>query len=444
MLKTDNMIDGGKPSFKRSFWVMAGLGVLFGVVYQFCNWFTSTRGDVGTWYYEWEAYIPFVPWMIVPYMLIDLFFVIGPFICRSVKEQNLFARRIIFTVFGAGVCYLIFPLTLAVERPAVEGMLGVVFDQFREMDLPYNLCPSLHIALRTVLAELFGRHTKGWWRVGSHAWFCLIGISTLLTYQHHVVDVAGGFLFATLIFYFVRDAPFVVRAKGNDRVGIYYGVVSFSLVLIGVLLGSWWLWLLWPGLATGLVACGYFKLGVGIYGKADGRLPMATRLVLGPVLFGQYLSLVYYGRQCRAWDEVCEGLWLGRVLSEKEALFAVASGVTAVVDLTVNFSERKAFRGVNYLGLPVLDLTGPTKEQVAEAVRFIGVESKKGIVYVHCKVGYSRSGAIVGVYLLESGLAGNADEGMEMLRGARGGIVIRPEAEEVIRGYAGCGVGGID
>ena len=30
------------------------------------------------------------------------------------------------------------------------------------MDKPYNLCPSLHIALRTILAVTYARHTRGW------------------------------------------------------------------------------------------------------------------------------------------------------------------------------------------------------------------------------------------------------------------------------------------
>ncbi len=33
------------------------------------------------------------------------------------------------------------------------------------------------------------------------------------------------------------------------------------------------------------------------------------------------------------------------------------------------------------------------------------------MVYVHCKIGYSRSAAVVGAYLLESGLVSSADGG---------------------------------
>ena len=48
------------------------------------------------------------------------------------------------------------------------------------MDQPYNLLPSLHIALRTILAETYARHTRGVLRHASNIWFVLIGLSALL------------------------------------------------------------------------------------------------------------------------------------------------------------------------------------------------------------------------------------------------------------------------
>jgi len=35
-------------------------------------------------------------------------------------------------------------------------------------------------------------------------WFILIGFSTLLTCQHHFVDIAGGFVLAAICFYLFR------------------------------------------------------------------------------------------------------------------------------------------------------------------------------------------------------------------------------------------------
>jgi protein phosphatase len=51
-----------------------------------------------------------------------------------------------------------------------------------------------------------------------------------------------------------------------------------------------------------------------------------------------------------------------------------------------------------------------------------------GVVYVHCKVGYSRSAVVVGAYLMKSGAVGSADEAIARLRAVRPSLVIRPEA----------------
>src|SRR6185503_19945901 len=57
------------------------LSVLFVAVYGATAWLTSLRDDVGTWSFEWERRLPLVPWLIVPYMSLELFFVAAPFLC---------------------------------------------------------------------------------------------------------------------------------------------------------------------------------------------------------------------------------------------------------------------------------------------------------------------------------------------------------------------------
>lgn len=220
----------------------------------------------------------------------------------------------------------------------------------------------------------------------------------------------------------------------NARVGSAYAAVT-GLVLTHYV-APWGVFLLWPAAGLGMVAAGYFGLGPGIYRKTGGRLPLSTCLVLAPILLGQYLSLVYYRRQCHAWDRVVDGVFIGRLLSEAEAAAAVKQGVTAVLDLTAEFSEVASLRAVTYKNLPILDLTAPTQEQLHEAITYITEEAARGVVYVHCKAGYSRSAAAVAGYLLASRNAATAEEAVELLHKIRPQIIIRPEALAALRAYA--------
>ncbi len=424
-----------RPSWKEATVAMVGLSVLFLVIYNATNFFTSIRTEVPSFYFSWEQYIPFVSYMIVPYMSVDLFFAAAPFICTERRELAILSKRIALAIIVAGIFFVLFPLKLAVERPIAVGWTGAIYNWFSGMDLPYNLCPSLHIALRTILADLYGRHTRGLTNAASHFWFSLIGFSTLLLYQHHMIDIVGGFILATFCFYLIRETPLKLPVQSNYRAGLYYGVGTGLLCLAAYFTYSWGVLLIWPAMATGLVCAGYFYWGPGVFRKSAGQLPLSTRIILGPVLWGQYLSWVYYRRQCQPWDEVSDSVWIGRRLTDREAEYAITQGVTAVVDLSVAFSEATAFRNLAYQNVQVLDLTAPSMEQLEKAIAFIRIYAKQGVVYVHCKIGYSRSAAVVGAYLLAENILPAPEAAIQYLRTIRPSIVIRPEVEQALYEY---------
>jgi protein-tyrosine phosphatase/membrane-associated phospholipid phosphatase len=418
---------GRTRSTLRALAASAGLSILFLIVYGWCNWFTAQRSDVGTLFFEWERLIPFVPLMIAPYMSIDLFFVAAPFLCRSDRELVTFSKRIAAAILIAGLCFLLFPLRFAFERPHAGGWLGAVFDWFRTMDQPYNLLPSLHISLRTILAEFYSRHTRGLLRQASNLWFVLVGLSAVLTYQHHLMDVVAGFALGAYCLYFIRKPAPRLPVIANRRVGAYYGLGALLLTCLVVVFWPWGAFLIWPAMALVIAAAAYFGLGPGVFQKRDGRLPWTTWWALGPCLLGQHLSRLYYRRQCRAWDQLTPQVWIGSVPARREAAAAVDLGVTAVLDLTAEFSEPAPFRAVAYRNIPILDLTAPTQDQLTEIATFIDEESRNGIVYVHCKIGYSRTAAAAGACLLHTGRVGTVSEAIERLRQARPTMIVRPE-----------------
>ena len=403
------------------------LSALFLAVYGGSNWIASQRADVGTWTFGWERQIPFWPLMIVPYLSIDLFFVATPFLCRDRDELRIFTWRIATAVLAAGVCFLLMPLRFAFERPVAEGWLGVVFQQFLALDRPFNQLPSLHVTLTVILVEAYRRHTRGVMQFAVTVWFVLIALSTVFVYQHHVIDVAGGLGLAVLVLYLVRGRVSGAAESTNARVALYYLTGAIALVVAALVLWPVGGLLLWPALSLAIVSAAYIGAGPWVFAKTNGRLPLTARLMLWPYLVGQRASLAWYRRQCRPHDAVTPHLWIGRHLNVREAAQAVAAGVVAVVDLTPDFDEPSIFTRLPYLNVPTLDLTAPDPASLQRAVQFVTTHMQRGIVYVHCKIGYSRSAAVVASSLLASGDASTVEEALAMIRGARPQAVIRPE-----------------
>ena len=55
------------------------------------------------------------------------------------------------------------------------------------------------------LVNLYARRTSGIWRILIMLWFVLIGLSPVFTYQHHIIDIVGGFVLAGVGFLLFRE-----------------------------------------------------------------------------------------------------------------------------------------------------------------------------------------------------------------------------------------------
>jgi membrane-associated phospholipid phosphatase len=415
-----------------AFWAVALSGYFF-LVYNGCNWAASKRANVGTWYYAWERYIPFIPAAIVPYMSIDLFFFFSPLLCASRAELHAHAKRIALAITAAGVCFLLFPLRMGTTHEPVGGFYGSLFNLLGGFDRPYNLVPSLHIALLVILWSIYSRHTRGALRRLLQAWFVLIATSTLLTGQHHVVDLAGGFLLGWLCLYFVPDERRVI-AGTNLRAARRYAVACGLLVALACLLRPWGLLLLWPAGSLAVVAVAYARLGPVVFGKSAGRVPWPRQVLLAPCLGGNRLSAVYLRRRSDAWCQLAPGVWLGRRPSAAEARELVRLGISAVLDVTAEYSETPALLGLSYKNVPVLDLTTPSLSDLEDGAAFIDEHASRG-VYVHCALGYSRSVCFAAAWMLKAGLTESAERAIASIRKIRPAIVVGPMSLAALREY---------
>ena len=73
-----------------------------------------------------------------------------------------------------------------------------MFDLADRLNLTYNLVPSLHVALSLACIAAFSTRTAPVGKTLLWIWATGIAISTILTHQHHVIDVVTGWLLATI------------------------------------------------------------------------------------------------------------------------------------------------------------------------------------------------------------------------------------------------------
>lgn len=409
------------------------MGAGFFIIYGGLNWYTHMLAqDAGlpSYYMDWERDIPFVATMIFPYMSIDLLFVAAFFLARNHHELNALGKRIGFAILVSALMFYLWPMQFAFTRPPTDGFAGVLFGLLAA-DLPYNQCPSLHISLAMVLWPMFGRHERGIWRILSLAWFALIALSTVLVWQHHIIDVAGGLLVGLLALHLFplewSKRPRYQHAGRQHRVmALRWSALVLVFVIAAALIGGFGLLLLYPALSLALVALAYARGWSNFLQKTGGRLPLSTRILFAPWLFGICLAWKYHRRRSRSCAWVRSNLVFGRRLDRRELEQLQQEGIGAVLDLAPEVKVRFPQQHLAYCHVPILDFTTPDPQQIRQAVEFIRQHSRYTKVYVHCAMGYFRSATIVTALLCSEGM--DTTQALDKLRTVRPGIIVPEQA----------------
>lgn len=381
-------------------WRLALAGATFVLVYSGCNHFTATRGDVPTMMFEWERHIPFVKELVVPYWSLDLFFCAAFFLCRSKLELNLLTKRLIAVTIASGLFFLLFPLKLALPRPIPEGWTAPLFHALYFNDLPYNLAPSLHISLRSLVWVFYGAHLTGWMRRSVKIWFILIGLSTLLLWQHHLIDVASGFIMGWIIAALIPDPRQLGTRNPSRKYALRYGYGALACAALSFVSITF----VWPAVAFGIVSLAYATGLSRLLGKENGTLSPSAEWCLLPVILGTAWVQRKWLKCQPAWREVSPGVLFGRKLTGKEAETLVSQGPLSVIDLTAESNAPVAFRErAHYHNLPLLDLVPLQPEHIRAVLDLMRQEQAQGRrVFLHCQLGLQRSALIAAHWLAET------------------------------------------
>jgi len=418
-----------RPWRRALLWLLL-LGPFFFASYGFATWVTSQRNDVGTVVFSWEYFlIPFWPWSIVPYWLIDLLYGISLFMCATRIHLDRHAQRLLTAQVAAVSCFLLLPLQFSFNRGQVEGVFSPLFNTLALFDKPFNQAPSLHIALMVLLWVVFLRALPQSWRLVVHGVFTLIGVSVLTTWQHHFFDVPTGLWLGWFCLWLFPDemqSPLSTATLTHDparlRLALLYGLTALLLAVFALKLSGAALWLLWPSGSLVLVALAYLLFAESAFQKrADGSMTPAARCLLAPYLWGAQLNARLWTRGMNLVDVVTPDVLLGK-LSPRTALQHLH--VAHIVDVSAELPY--ASNDLPYSSIPMLDLIPPSTEQIARSVSAIENARSSGTVLVCCALGFSRSALIVAAWLLDTQRASSVEDALAQIRKARPAIVLGP------------------
>ncbi|MCC4605701.1 phosphatase PAP2/dual specificity phosphatase family protein [Xanthomonas campestris] len=418
------MTPGARPTGRAALW-LAVLGPFFFLSYGLANTLAGRAGSVPSVVFDWEHGMPFWPWTIVPYWSIDLFYAASFFVCRTRRELDTHALRLLSAQLLCVACFLLWPLRYSFVRPDTDGVFGWLFALLLGFDKPFNQAPSLHVVLLVVLWVRYAQQLPGMWRWLLHGWFALIGVSVLTTYQHHFLDIPTGLAAGWLCVWLWPEriaAPFAQARPAREARRWQLAAAYLTGALISAALARWsggagW-WALWLSLSLGLVALNYAALGpLGFQKRSDGRLSLAARWLFAPYLLAAWCNARVWTRRDPLPRMVCDDVWLGRI-----PLPAQRAGFAAVVDLSAELSLRAARPHDQVIAM--LDLVAPPPASLAAAADAIEAARTQGAVLVCCALGYSRSAASVASWLVRSGRARDVDAAIAQLRAVRPTIVL--------------------
>ncbi len=332
------------------------------------------------------------------------------------------------------VCFLLFPLKFDFVRPETSGLYGALFDVLTGFDKPFNQAPSLHISLLMLLWLVYARHLRGWALWAMHLWFALIGMSVFTTFQHHLIDGAGGVIVGIACVYLFPDAPQRWAGEARRTSGRLAGLYAAGalLCLAPAVLWGGWAWLMaWPAASLLLVAGAYWWWGVAAFQKGGAGHSWAARALLLPYQCGAWLSSRWWTRNVHACAQVSPGIWIGRAPGRADWN---AAPFAAVLDLTAELAPGRVAPGCHYACVPMLDLVPPSAQQLARAVDALARLRLHGPVLVHCALGYSRSALVVAAWLLRHGPAATPEAAVSLVRKARPQVVFAPASLQLLKG----------
>ena len=181
-----------------------------------------------------DSMIPFIPAMIVPYSWSLILFVASFFLVRTSTQLSLLTYRLILTTIFACLIFYLYPARFSFNRSIPDDWTQFGYQFLQLVDKPFNQLPSLHVSYAILLGVSLWDvvASKKRWILAAYRLLltgicALIALSTVLTYQHHLLDMFGGVVLAVLVLILsnrIRNALVIKH--------LTLGVIGFLLIAI--------------------------------------------------------------------------------------------------------------------------------------------------------------------------------------------------------------------
>ena len=380
---------------------LAVLAPLFFIVYGWANTYSAglPAQVVSEVVYDWEKYIPFLPWTILPYWSIDLLYGLSLFLPMTKFAQRQHALRLLVATPIAAAFFYFYPLTFTAVRPESDGIWKTFFDALMGFDKPFNQSPSLHIILLVILWQIYLPQVRGIGEMFWNVWCFLIGISVLTTYQHHFIDIPAGFLVGVLIcfiFPIEKEHQWSWHQAKVSTLSRSYMLAGVGLIF-GAVFTSFWpaLMLLWIGTSLLIIGLGYRNLGPVVFQKQDtGSFSFAGRITHLPYRTISRVIRHFFFSSYSKPQQITERLYLGGYSMHNQV------PCDAIFDVCSEY-ERTNYSMPYYVHYPLIDLVAPTADELRRGVEKLdALLQDNKTVFIHCALGMSRSAILVMAWMI--------------------------------------------
>jgi membrane-associated phospholipid phosphatase len=168
------------------------------LLYQGANALTERRALRVRLHCDYELHVPFVPAAVLLYLSIYPLFWLAPFILRTRREAEGLAITLMAVTAVGFIGFLLFPADSAYPTSGNLGMWTAVVAFAKDVSLPHNFLPSLHVAMSGACILVYAKKAPSWGRWLFKLWLAGIALSTLLIHEHYLIDVVAGGVLAWL------------------------------------------------------------------------------------------------------------------------------------------------------------------------------------------------------------------------------------------------------